>query len=95
MEGLLASAIISANNNNDLVYFIHSISPSDVRAYGESAAKNCQKHVLLVSVVLRRLLTVFLAEEKRRFVPTLAAYQLTASPYAPEEFKIEILGARY
>jgi len=88
-------AIISANNDNDLVYFIHSISPSDVRAYGESAAKTCQEeHVLLASVFLRRLLTVFPAEAKRRLVPTLA-YQLAVSPYAPEELKIEILGALY
>lgn len=64
-----------------------------MRAYGESVARNCQEeHVLFASVFFRRLLTVFPAEAKRRLVPTLA-YQLAVSPYAPEELKIEILGA--
>ena len=90
------SAITSSNNsNNDLIYLIHSISPSDVRAYGENSARHCkEEHILLASVFLRRLLNVFPAEAKRRLVPTLA-YQLAVSPYAPEELKIEILGALY
>lgn len=80
-------------NNNDFVYFIHSTSPADVREYGESAAKQCKDHgMLLASVFLRRLLTVFPAEAKRRLVPTMA-YQLAVSPRAPEALKIEILGA--
>ena len=92
--GGLVSAITSPTNN-ELVHFIHSISPSDVRAYGESAAKSCkEEHVLLASVFFRRLLSVFPAIAKRRLVPSLA-YQLAVSPYAPEELKIEILGAFY
>ncbi|KIM37446.1 hypothetical protein M413DRAFT_423274 [Hebeloma cylindrosporum] len=97
LAGGLVSAITSNNNNanNELVYFIHGISPSDVRAYGEISAKHCkEEHVLLASVFFRRLLAVFPAEAKRRLVPSLA-YQLAVSPYAPEELKIEILGALY
>jgi len=94
LVGGLASAITSPTPN-ELVHFIHSISPSDVRAYGESAAKYCkEEHVLLGSVFFRRLLSVFPAIAKRRLVPSLA-YQLAVSPYAPEELKIEILGAFY
>ena len=89
----LAADITAPEPNNDFVYFIHSTSPTDVREYGESAAKQCKdRGMLLASVFLRRLLTVFPAEAKRRLVPTMA-YQLAVSPRAPEELKIEILGA--
>ncbi|KJA15323.1 hypothetical protein HYPSUDRAFT_194404 [Hypholoma sublateritium FD-334 SS-4] len=90
----LASDITAPGpNNNDFVYFVHSTSPANVREYGESAAKQCKdRGMLLASVFLRRLLTVFPAETKRRLVPTMA-YQLAVSPRAPEALKIEILGA--
>lgn len=89
----VTSDIFSADTNDNYIYFLHGASPSDAREYGEGAAKYCkEQHALIASVFFRRLLMVFPAEAKRRLVPTLA-YQLAVSPYAPEELKIEILGA--
>ena len=66
-----------------------------MREYGESAAKHYKAQpILLATIFFRRLLAVFPAEGKRRLVTTLA-YQLAVSPHAPEELKIEILGALY
>ena len=96
IDGTLISSLTSDNGGiNSPIFFIHSISPSHVRSYGECIAKHCkEEQALFASVFFRRVLSVFPAEGKRRLVPTLA-YQLAVSPYAPEELKVEILGALY
>lgn len=95
LDQRLVSIISSPNSGNDLLYFFHSIWSSDVRAYGEMAAELCKnQHVLHANIFVERLLSSLPGQGKKRLVPTLA-YQLAASPYAPQELKIAILRALF
>lgn len=59
------------------------------------AAKLCKdQHVLHATIFIDHLLSSFSGQGKKRLVPTLA-YQLAASPYAPQELKIAILRALF
>lgn len=93
LAGGLVSAITSSNNTiNKLLDSVHSISPSDVRAFGENVAKHCKEEHPLASVFFRPLYDGREQKEERRLVPSLG--DQLESPYAPEP-KIEMPGAFY
>lgn len=87
---------VEQDDSSEILYFIHSISTSQVQAYGQHIAARCATGSALFGSFFFRRRGVFdiFPAEIRRLVPTLA-YQICVAPNCPQNLKVEILGAFY